>query len=136
MKKVLLTIFLSASALFLSISVNAADTLKTSSGIKYVRLKEGDGKHPTAGQTVKVFYSRMSKPGKVVETNEGDAPFKFKIGNQEVIPGWDEIVQQMSKGEKIYCVIPPELGYGKRGVEGVVPPNATLYFLIEIVNVK
>lgn len=136
MKNLLVTALFCLFSFFVSLHASAADTLTTASGIKYVVLKAGDGKHPVSGQSVKVFYSRMSKPGKVVETNEGDAPFKFAIDKQEVIPGWDEVVKLMSKGEKIYCVIPSNLGYGKKGVEGVIPPNATLYFLIEVVNVK
>ncbi len=136
MKNLFASALICLFTLLISLHVSAADTLTTASGIKYVVLKAGDGKHPVSGQSVKVFYSRMSKPGKVVETNEGDSPFKFAIDKQEVIPGWDEVVKLMSKGEKIYCVIPPALGYGKRGVEGVIPPNATLYFLIEVVSIK
>ena len=117
-------------------TAEASDTLKTAGGIKYVRIKSGEGVHPKPGQSVKVFYSRMSVPGKVVETNEGSKPFKFQISNREVIPGWDEVVQLMGKGEKFYCIIPSELGYGKKGVEGLIPPNATLYFLIEVVDFK
>ncbi len=136
MKKLLPTSILCAICFLISFYASAADTLTTSSGIKYVRMKEGDGIHPKAGQTVKVFYSRKSSTGRVVETNEGGKPFKFQIDNHEVIPGWDEAVKLMSKGEKWYCIIPSELGYGKRGIEGVVAPNSTLYFLIEVVDVK
>ena len=134
MKNLLASALFCLSCLLINVRASAADTLTTASGIKYVVLKAGDGKHPVSGQTVKVYYSRMSRPGKVVETNEGDTPFKFAIDKQEVIPGWDEVVKLMSKGEKIYCVIPSNLGYGKKGVEGVIPPNATLYFLIEVIK--
>lgn len=137
MKKILLTGMLCAVAFVLiNLSASAADTLTTSSGIKYVRLKEGDNIHPKAGQTVKVIYSRKSVTGRVVESNEGGKPFKFQVDNHEVIPGWDEAVKLMSKGEKWYCIIPSELGYGKKGIEGVVAPNSTLYFLIEVVDIK
>ncbi len=136
MKKIILTTLISLSALFIGMNALAADTLTTSSGIKYVILKKGDGVLAKSGQSVKVFYSRMSKAGKVVETNAGGKSFKFQIDNKEVILGWEEVAKLMSKGEKCYCIIPSELGYGKRGVEGAVLPNETLYFMIEIVDVK
>lgn len=136
MKKPFFIAFLTVLSLSFCIAVQAADTLTTTSGIKYVRLKEGDGIHPKPGQSVKVIYSRKSSTGRVVESNEGSKPFKFQVSNHEVIPGWDEAVQLMSKGEKWYCIIPSELGYGKKGVEGLILPNATLYFLIEVVDIK
>lgn len=135
MRKILSTVSIGI-LLFLSVSAFASDTLTTASGIKYVRVKEGDGIHPTNGQFVKVIYSRKSATGRVVESNEGAKPFKFQVGNHEVIPGWDEAVKLMSKGEKWYCIIPSELGYGKKGVEGVIAPNSTLYFYIEVVDIK
>lgn len=136
MKKTFFIVLLTAVSFSFCITTQAADTLTTGSGIKYVRLKEGNGIHPKPGQSVKVIYSRKSANGRVVETNEGAKPFKFQVSNREVIPGWDEAVLLMSKGEKWYCIIPSELGYGKKGVEGVILPNATLYFLIEIVDIK
>ena len=122
--------------MFFSLSASASDTLVTASGLKYVRVKEGNGIHPQAGQSVKVIYSRKSSTARVVESNEGSKPFKFQVDNHEVIPGWNEAVKLMSKGEKWYCIIPSELAYGKKGVEGVIAPNATLYFYIEVVDVK
>jgi len=136
MRKFLSTTLLITTMLFAGLYASASDTLTTAGGIKYVRIKEGDGIHPKAGQTVKVFYSRKSATGRVVETNEGGKPFKFQVDNHEVIPGWDEAVKLMSKGEKWYCIIPSELGYGKKGVEGVIAPNANLYFYIEVVDIK
>lgn len=136
MKKILSIIFCTGALLLTGITASANDTLTTASGIKYVRIKAGDGIHPVSGQTVKVIYSRQSSTGRVVETNQGGKPFKFQVDNHEVIPGWDEVVKQMSKGEKWYCIIPPELGYGKKGVEGLIAPNSTLYFYIEIVDIK
>jgi peptidylprolyl isomerase len=136
MKKTFFIAVIASLSLSFSIAVQAADTLTTASGIKYVRLKEGDGIHPKPGQSVKVFYSRKSSTGRVVESNEGSKAFKFKVSNHEVIPGWDQAVLLMSKGEKWYCIIPSELGYGKKGVEGMVAPNSTLYFIIEVVDIK
>ena len=136
MKKTIVTTFVAIIGVFFSLSASASDTLVTASGLKYVRVKEGNGIHPQAGQSVKVIYSRKSSTGRVVESNEGSKPFKFQVDNHEVIPGWDEAVKLMSKGEKWYCVIPSELAYGKKGVEGVIAPNATLYFYIEVVDVK
>lgn len=136
MKKSIITALVCIATIFISMSASATDTLVTASGIKYVRIKEGDGIHPLPGQTVKVFYSRKSTTGRIVETNEGGKPLKFIVDNHDVIPGWEEAVKLMSKGEKWYCIIPSELGYGKKGVEGVIAPNATLYFYIEIVDIK
>jgi FKBP-type peptidyl-prolyl cis-trans isomerase len=136
MKKSIIAAFVCIISVSMGISASASDTLVTASGIKYVRIKEGDGIHPLPGQSVKVIYSRKSSTGRVVESNEGSKPFKFQVDNHEVIPGWDQAVKLMSKGEKWYCIIPSELGYGKKGVEGVIAPNATLYFYIEIVDIK
>lgn len=136
MKKIVSAAFVCIASLCISMAAFASDTLVTANGIKYVRIKEGDGIHPKPGQSVKVIYSRKSSTGRVVESNEGGKPFKFQVDNKEVIPGWDEAVKLMSKGEKWYCIIPSELGYGKKGVEGLIAPNATLYFFIEIVDVK
>jgi len=136
MKKSIITALICIVAAFVSLAASASDTLVTASGIKYIRIKEGDGVHPQPGQSVKVIYSRKSSTGRVVESNEGAKPFKFQVNNKEVIPGWDEAVKLMSKGEKWYCIIPSELGYGKKGVEGLIAPNATLYFFIEVVDIK
>ena len=136
MKKSIITMLVCIIGAFIGLSASASDTLLTSGGIKYVRMKEGDGVHPKSGQSAKVIYSRKSSTGRVVESNEGGKPFKFQVDNKEVIPGWDEAVKLMSKGEKWYCIIPSELGYGKKGVEGLIAPNATLYFFIEVVDIK
>lgn len=136
MKKSIIAALVCISSLCIGMSAFASDTLVTASGIKYVRIKEGDGIHPLPGQTVKMIYSRKSSTGRVVESNEGGKPLKFVVDNHEVIPGWEEAAKLMSKGEKWYCIIPSEMGYGKKGVEGLIAPNATLYFYIEVVDIK
>jgi FKBP-type peptidyl-prolyl cis-trans isomerase len=136
-----LTLFVS---ILLTFSAKAShDTITTESGLKYIRLKEGNGVHPASGHTVKVTYSRKTSNGRIVESNEGHAPFKFVLDNHEVISGWDEAIKLMSKGEKIMLIVPPSLGYNDKGVkdpnhEGayIIPPNATLYFVIELVDFK
>ncbi|MBC7450830.1 MAG: FKBP-type peptidyl-prolyl cis-trans isomerase [Cytophagales bacterium] len=140
---VIVYILISFVTLLASYTASASDTITTQSGLKYVRLKEGNGIHPKSGQTAKVIYSRKSSTGRVVESNEGHAPFKFVIDAKEVIPGWDEAVKLMSKGEKGILIVPPSLAYKDKGVkdpnnEGVyiIPPNATLHFVIELVDFK
>jgi FKBP-type peptidyl-prolyl cis-trans isomerase len=117
------------------------DTVTTSTGLKYVRLKEGNGVALKKGQKVKVFYTGKLTNGKKFDSNVGDKPFQFKLGTGEVIPGWDEGVMLMSPGEKGVIVVPSELGYGREGVKNpenekkyIIPPDATLIFEIEVVK--
>lgn len=137
---------LTSLLLFLAITVTYGqkkDTVTTKSGIKYFQLKQGKGDKLKDGQTVKVFYTGKFKNGKKFETNTDSKPFKFKLGAQEVIPGWDEGFKLMSAGEKGILIIPSELAYGKRGVKldeadtkYHIPPNTDLIFEVEIVSAK
>jgi len=110
---------------------------KTSSGLYYVVEQEGTGEPAVQGKTVAVHYS-----GKLTNGNEFDnsyrrgEPIEFKLGIGQVIPGWDEGIGLMKVGSKYTLIIPSELGYGKRGAGGVIPPNATLVFETELVSVK
>ncbi len=107
---------------------------KTPSGLMYVVEKEGDKKaSPKMGQTVTVHYTGSLLDGRVFDSsvNRG-VPAKFKIG--EVIEGWNEALQTMSKGEKRTLIIPPELGYGVHGYPGVIPPNSFLIFDVELIS--
>ena len=114
-----------------------AKEVTTASGLKYVDLKEGDGASPAAGQTVVVHYTGWLTNGKKFDSSvDRKEPFSFSIGKGQVIKGWDEGVASMKVGGKRKLTIPPQLGYGARGAGGVIPPNATLVFEVELLDLK
>jgi peptidylprolyl isomerase len=109
--------------------------ITTPSGLQYTDLVEGTGASPTKGQTVSVHYTGTLQDGKKFDSSvDRGQPFQFKIGVGQVIKGWDEGVASMKVGGKRQLVIPPDLGYGARGI-GPIPPNATLLFDVELLGV-
>ena len=117
--------------------VNDSDYKTTRSGLKYVILKKTDGEIPENGQTVAVHYSGWLPDGKNFDSSyKRNKPFEFVLGARQVIPGWDEGIALLHKGEKAQLVLPPDLGYGQRGIPGVIPENATLIFDVELVDIK
>ena len=109
----------------------------TPSGLKYVDEQEGTGASPTAGQTVTVHYTGTLTDGTKFDSSvDRGQPFQFKIGIGQVIKGWDEGVMSMKIGGKRKLIIPPDLGYGANGAGGVIPPNATLLFDVELLGVE
>ncbi len=109
----------------------------TESGLKYIDIKEGDGDSPSKGQMVTVHYTGTLENGKKFDSSrDRGQPFSFKIGVGQVIKGWDEGVASMKVGGQRILIIPSELGYGARGAGGVIPPNATLVFDVELLGVK
>lgn len=110
---------------------------KFDNGLEVVNTKMGDphSKAAVMGKRVQMRYvGRLKSNGKVFDSSKG-APFTFRLGVGEVIKGWDVGVKGMRVGDKRTLVIPPQLAYGKEGVRGAIPPNATLEFDIELVNV-
>ena len=109
----------------------------TPSGLKYVDLVEGTGASPQTGQTVVVHYTGTLENGtKFDSSRDRNQPFQFKIGVGQVIKGWDEGVGSMKVGGRRQLIIPSELGYGARGAGGVIPPNATLLFDVELLKLS
>ena len=109
----------------------------TKSGLKYEELKEGTGPEAKAGDTVEVHYTGWLTDGTKFDSSvDRGQPFSFKLGARKVIAGWDEGVAGMKVGSKRKLTIPPELGYGKRGAGGVIPPDADLVFEVELLKVR
>lgn len=109
----------------------------TASGLKYVDLKEGTGLSPKKGQNVLVHYTGWLKDGTKFDSSvDRNQPFPFRVGVGQVIRGWDEGVLSMKVGGKRKLIIPPKLGYGARGAGGVIPPNATLIFEVELLDLR
>ncbi|MFM7675907.1 MAG: FKBP-type peptidyl-prolyl cis-trans isomerase [Synechococcus sp.] len=107
----------------------------TESGLRITDLVIGDGAEATAGQNVSVNYRGTLESGKEFDSSYGRGPFSFPLGAGRVIRGWDEGVAGMKVGGKRKLVIPPDLAYGERGAGGVIPPNATLIFEVELLQV-
>lgn len=100
-------------------------------------LTAGSGDTATAGQSVSVHYTGWLTDGQKFDSSlDRNDPFEFRLGAGQVIPGWDQGVAGMQVGGKRKLTIPPELGYGARGAGGVIPPNATLVFEVELLAVR
>ena len=115
--------------------------MTTASGLQIIDTKVGAGASPKPGQTCVMHYTgwlyENGQKGKKFDSSlDHNEPFEFPIGQKRVIAGWDEGVASMKVGGKRTLIIPPALGYGARGAGGVIPPNATLMFDVELLGVK
>ena len=111
--------------------------MKTASGLEYIEIEPGTGAQAEAGKTVSVHYTGKFQDGRVFDSSVSRGePITFPLGQGRVIKGWDEGIALMKVGGKSQLIIPPSLGYGERGAGGVIPPNATLVFDVELVAVK
>ncbi len=104
------------------------------SGLEYYDIKEGTGAAAKSGDNVSVHYTGWLTTGRKFDSSVGKQPFTFKLGEGQVIKGWDEGVAGMKVGGKRQLHIPPELAYGSRGAAGVIPPNAKLIFDVELLS--
>ena len=113
------------------------NAVTTASGLQYVVIEEGTGPAPQPGDVVKVHYTGTLEDGtKFDSSRDRGEPIQFPLGVGSVIPGWDEGIGLMKKGGKAKLIIPPDLGYGEKGAGGVIPPNATLIFEVELVDIQ
>ena len=124
-----------------SAAQSAAKPVTTASGLQYIDTKPGTGAQPKQNQTVVVhytgwLYANGTKGKKFDSSVDRNEPFEFPVGAGRVIRGWDEGVGSMKVGGKRTLIIPPALGYGASGAGGVIPPNATLMFDVELLGVK
>ena len=139
-----------AQALLISLAATAfsapaaraeATTTTSATGLKITDTKVGTGAAPKQGQTMVMHYTgwlyENGKKGKKFDSShDRGQPFEFSLGRGQVIAGWDEGIESMKVGGKRTLIIPPDLGYGARGAGGVIPPNATLIFDVELLGVK
>ncbi len=111
--------------------------ITTASGLKIEDSIEGSGEQACAGQTVTVHYTGWLTDGRKFDSSKDrDEPFEFLLGGRQVIAGWDEGVVGMKIGGTRTLTIPSDLGYGARGAGGVIPPNATLVFEVELLGLS
>lgn len=109
----------------------------TASGLTYIVTKPGAGAHLKAGDTIIVNYTGLLTNGLKFDSSlDRGEPFSFPLGAGRVIKGWDEGFEKLKVGDHATLIVPPSIGYGARGAGGVIPPDATLIFIVEVIGVK
>lgn len=120
--------------------LTASNAITTESGLTVVSThRSAEGRKPNVGDTVLVHYTGTLTDGTKFDSSRDPGrgePIAFKLGAGQVIKGWDEGIAKLSIGEQAILIIPPSIGYGERGAGGVIPPNATLIFIVELVDIK
>ncbi|MBS1551086.1 MAG: FKBP-type peptidyl-prolyl cis-trans isomerase [Bacteroidetes bacterium] len=136
MKKPVILIFLILTSFNIVFAQNS-DTVTTPSGLKYIIIEKHDGIKAEEGKAVEVHYTGYLLDGKVFDSSlERNEPIEFVLGSGMVIKGWEEGIALMNTGDKMRLIIPPDLAYGKKGSGGVIPPDATLVFDVELLSVN
>ena len=116
---------------------NSNNSVTTESGLTYIVTKQGDGEQVKKGQTVVVNYTGLLTNGAIFDSSLArNEPLSFPVGVGMVIKGWDEGLQQLRVGDHAILTIPPEIAYGSAGAGGVIPPDATLIFIIEVLGTE
>jgi len=116
---------------------SSSAAITTPSGLTYLITKKGTGRQPKTGETVVVHYTGMLTNGVQFDTSrDKPEPFQFRLGIGQVIKGWDEGFSKLKVGDHAILVIPASIAYGSRGAGCVIPPDATLIFVVELVDVK
>ncbi|MDX1663087.1 MAG: FKBP-type peptidyl-prolyl cis-trans isomerase [Candidatus Promineifilaceae bacterium] len=116
-------------------SFEGFDYMTTESGLNIAIVAEGSGEAAEAGDIVRVHYTGMLEDGTVFDSSDGRDPFRFMLGQGQVIPGWDEGIAMLQEGAEARLIIPPDLAYGEAGAGAAIPPNATLFFEVELIEV-
>lgn len=120
-----------------TVAAAKSPAVTTASGLTYVVTQPGTGAQLKAGDTVKVHYTGLLTNGvKFDSSHDRNDPISFPLGQGRVIKGWDEALQKLRIGDRATLFIPPSIGYGARGAGNVIPPDATLIFIIEVVGVQ
>ncbi len=110
--------------------------MKTPSGLQYIEIEKGSGPSPQPGEMVRVHYRGTLEDGTEFDNSHARGePIAFPLGVGQVIPGWDEGIALLNVGGKATLILPPDLAYGAQGAGGVIPPNATLTFEVELVEI-
>ena len=123
-------------AFSVTIFAQSGDTITTQSGLKYLILSKGKGAHAELNKNVEVHYTGYLTNGKVFDSSvERSDPIEFILGTGQVIPGWDEGIALMNIGDKFRLIIPSNLAYGEKGAGEVIPPNSTLIFDVQLINI-
>jgi FKBP-type peptidyl-prolyl cis-trans isomerase len=116
---------------------SSTGAVKTASGLTYIITKHGTGAAAKAGDTVTVHYTGTLTDGtKFDSSRDRGQPFSFTLGAGQVIKGWDEGIGKLRVGDQAILIIPPTIGYGARGAGDAIPPNASLIFIVELVETK